>query len=137
MVKGIMNVVGCIFLLANVSFGQHVVNAEAIQPTEDFDNVHVVKIAGDSLATQFVIWVKDTVPTHHHVWHSETIYVLEGEAKLYIGNTMKIIKKGDLIFMPKQNNHAVKVISKEPMKVLSIQSPGFYGEDRVFEPKKE
>jgi mannose-6-phosphate isomerase-like protein (cupin superfamily) len=58
--------------------------------------------------------------------------VLEGIAKLYFNDTIKEIHSGDLIFLPKNNNHAVKVISKTPLKVLSVQSPGFYGLDRVF-----
>ncbi len=124
-------IVGILFFVMN-AIGQNTENINSLQPDVAFDNVHVVRIAGDSLSTQFVIWVKDTVSTHHHVWHSESIYVLEGIAKLYFNDTIKEIQSGDLIFLPKNNNHAVKVISKTPLKVLSVQSPGFYGLDRVF-----
>ena len=71
-----------LFLVSLVLSGQ--VYAERlvlsdIIPPEDLENVHVVKLASDSYSTDFVIFVKNMVPLHKHVEHSETIYVLEGE----------------------------------------------------------
>ena len=100
-------------------------------------NIRVERIAGDSLATSFMIWVKDTVETHKHEWHSETIYVIEGEAAMYLNDTSLIIKPGDVVFIPKNTWHAVKVNSIRPLKVLSVQSPGFDGKDRVFKSTKD
>lgn len=119
-------------LFSNKLIAQNTLNINNLEAPKTFDNVFVKRVAGDSLSTQFIIWIKDTVPTHHHVWHSESIYILEGSATMYINDSLIDINKGDLIFMPKQNNHAVKVTSKTPLKVLSIQAPGFYGKDRVY-----
>lgn len=125
-------VIGCLFLVFNVK-GQNTIHIPSVEVEEQYDNVYMTQIAGDSLVTQFLIWIKDTVPTHHHVWHSESIYVLEGTARMYINDSIQDIKSGDLIFLPKKNRHAVKVTSDEPLKVLSIQSPGYLEEDRVFD----
>ena len=99
---------------------------------EDYDNIKVEKIQGDSLASSFMIWVKDTVKTHKHERHSEHVYVLEGQGTFYLHNQKYEVGPGDVIFIPHNTWHAVKVVSKEPMKVISVQSPGFYGKDRIF-----
>ena len=38
----------------------------------------------------------------------------------------------DIITIPKNTWHGVTINSKEIMKVISIQSPKFLGNDRVF-----
>ena len=43
------------------------------------------------------------------------------------------ISQGDYFRIPENTYHALKVTSKEPIKVLSVQSPEFLGKDRVFE----
>jgi len=118
--------------LVNVSISQSVQSTGSITPSKDFENIYVHKIDGDDLATQFIIWVKDTVRTHKHENHSESVYVLEGEGLFYFEDTTFSIKEGDVIFIPKQTWHSVKVTSNNTMKVISNQSPAFYGEDRIF-----
>lgn len=117
---------------SNLGHTQSVQSVEDIQPEKAFDNIFVHKIDGDDLTTQFIIWVKDTVKTHQHEHHSETVYVLEGEGKFYFEDSTISITKGDFIFIPKQTWHSVKVTSDRPMKVVSNQSPAFYGDDRIF-----
>ena len=41
------------------------------------------------------------------------------------------IKKGDLVFIPKNTIHSVITTSKQPLKVVSIQAPLFDGTDRI------
>jgi mannose-6-phosphate isomerase-like protein (cupin superfamily) len=119
-------------LLIQSSIGQNLVYLPEKKAAPDFENIHVERLFGDSLSTSFMIWVKDTVATHKHELHSETIYVLEGEAKFYLNDSITTIKAEDILFVPKNNWHAVKVTSEIPLKVISTQSPGFYGKDRVF-----
>lgn len=114
------------------SIGQSLINQNTVLPDGEFENIAVKKIAGDSLASNFIIWVKDTVKTHKHEHHSETIYVIEGSAKMYMNDSLYHIKNDDVIFIPKNTWHAVKVTSPNALKVLSVQSPGFFGKDRIF-----
>lgn len=126
------------FSYSVLCFGQEVISKNSITPKNDFDNIHVERLAGDSLSTSFMIWIRDTVKIHKHVCHSETIYLLEGEGMIYFNDS--IIQKlavGSIVYIPKDTWHAVKVTSEEPMQVLSVQSPGFYGKDRVFKTVKE
>ena len=98
---------------------------------ENLENIHVVKLASDSFSTDFVIFVKNKVPLHKHVKHSETIYVLEGKAQLQLGEQSMEITVGDYIRVPQGMPPGVKVLSSVPLKILPVQPPEFFGKDRV------
>src|SRR5688572_9820315 len=110
---------------------QIIISSDSITAPEEYSNIHVQKIAGDSLVSTFVIFIKDHVPMHKHHHHSENVMVLEGEGIMTLGSITKEIKAGDLIFIPADTFHEVKVTSEKPLKVISIQAPEFDGTDRI------
>ncbi|GAB5417676.1 MAG: hypothetical protein Crog4KO_26620 [Crocinitomicaceae bacterium] len=115
------------------SFSQEHSNLNDYQPTEEYDNVHVVKIAEDDLHSTYIIWVKESVAEHYHASHTENIVVIQGKARMTINGEEIIIKKGDFINIPEGTKHAVvEVLSHKPLKVLSTQTPIFDGKDRIF-----
>lgn len=98
-----------------------------------YDNIHVQKLAHDSLSTSFLVWVKKNVRAHRHEFHSENVYVIEGEGEMVVDKDTFDIKPGSYVFIPTNKVHSVTVDeSKGAMKVLSVQSPFFDGNDRVF-----
>ncbi len=99
---------------------------------DDFENIKVEKLSTASEASAFLIWVKDTVKKHYHAEHTENLYILEGEGRFYLGDKIYDIKAGDYFQIPKKTIHSVKVKSRIPLKALSVQSPEFFGKDRVF-----
>ena len=108
------------------------IDVKALSPSSgDYDNIHIKKISEDSFQSSFVIWVKNQVKPHYHDYHSEYIHVLSGEAIMRLDTTTFTIQKGDVIFIPQKSIHAVKTLSKEPLKVISIQTPVFDG-DRIW-----
>lgn len=96
------------------------------------DNIYNSPFFGDSLASSFVILIKKEVKLHKHLHHSEHVVVLNGNGTMKLGDRLIEIKKGDVVFIPKNTPHSVKVNSKEPLKVLSIQAPFFDGKDRIM-----
>lgn len=94
---------------------------------------HIKKLFSDINASNFLIFIKKEVKMHKHITHSETIFVLEGTGVMQLGNEKINVKQGDLIFVPENTPHAVKVTSKLPLKVISNQAPEFDGTDRVYE----
>ncbi len=58
--------------------------------------------------------------------------MVSGTAILQLGDSTLKVKPGDLIVIPPKTVHSVKVNSFEPFEVLSIQSPEFKGEDRIW-----
>ncbi len=103
-----------------------------ISAPKKLNNLHVEKLGSDNNVSEFIIFIKDEVKPHYHELHTELIYVLEGKAVMTLGETKQIIKAGDFIRINPASIHAVKVFSDIPLKVLSIQTPEYNGNDRVF-----
>jgi mannose-6-phosphate isomerase-like protein (cupin superfamily) len=118
-------------ILYSIAYSQKI-DLETLKPkSEDFANTHVKKIAEDTFQSSYVIWVKQQVKPHYHANHSEYIHVLNGEAIMRLDSSTFTIRKGDVVFIPQKSIHAVKTVSKEPLKVISIQTPLFDG-DRIL-----
>lgn len=100
---------------------------------EPVPDVHVTNLGGDSLSSSFLIYIKTEVKAHKHAFHSEHIYVVEGEGMMKLGDREFAIRPGDHVFIPQNTFHSVKLTSTNPLKVLSIQSPHFDGTDRIWE----
>lgn len=104
---------------------------EEIQPPADLDNIHVAKLNSDKNASDFIVFVKKYVPLHKHVFHTETIYILEGTGVMQLGDEEFEVKPGDYIKVPENTPHGVRTTSSVPLKALSVQAPEFLGKDRV------
>lgn len=118
-------------LLTGQAFADHH-GVSDIKAPADLDNIHVVKLSTDQHSTDFVIFVKKKVPLHKHAYHTETLYVLEGQGDFTMGDKTMVISAGDYIRIPEGTPHAVTVTSAVPLKVLSVQAPEFLGKDRVM-----
>lgn len=118
--------------VATLSFSQEISNVNDLQPSETYENIHIRKLDSDSNSTSFVIWIKQGVKSHKHEHHSEVLYIIEGEGKMTIGAATSNIKPGDYFRIPKNTYHSLKVTSKNPVKVISVQAPEFFGKDRIF-----
>ena len=119
------------FFYFGVTQAEQISLSEITLPT-DTDNVYVHKIASDTNSTDFVIFIVKEVPLHKHLTHTETIFVLEGRGMFQLGDSKVEIGPGDYLRIPENTPHAVTVLSAEPLKVLSVQAPEFFGKDRVF-----
>lgn len=99
---------------------------------EDLKNIYVQPLGSNKHSSEFIIFIRDEVKPHYHQHHTELIYVIEGEAVLNLNSTKQIIKPGDFIKIEEGNVHSVSVTSPIPLKVLSVQTPEFFGKDRVY-----
>lgn len=123
----------CAFFFALVCpLAAQQVRPDTITAPASTENVFVRPMFSDSLVSSFVIVIKKEVKKHKHAAHSEHVYVLEGTGEMLLGDKTITVKKGDVIFIPKGTPHAVKVTSKKPMKVISLQAPQFDGKDRIM-----
>jgi len=100
--------------------------------SNNLNNVEAIKLGSDEHATEFLIFIKKDVPMHYHERHTEIVYILDGEANMTLNKKTLKVKSGDYIRIPKGTQHSVQVTSNIPLKVLSIQTPEFFGQDRVF-----
>lgn len=130
--KSILLLVSVIFAL-QTSAQNLMQYADTIKAPAVYENIYSRALYTDtSNVSSFVIFIKKEVKAHKHIEHAEHVIVLEGKAKMTLNDETFSIKKGDVIFIPKNSFHSVKTTSKIPLKVLSIQAPYFDGKDRVF-----
>ena len=121
------------FLINHSNAQEFISSTDRIQPVnEDYDNISITKLSTNSDATTFAIWIKKKVKIHKHINHTEHVYIKQGKGKFQLADSLYNVKTGDLIIVPKNTWHGVIVESRNPMKVISIQSPEFFGKDRVF-----
>jgi len=95
-------------------------------------NISVKNLNHNTYASTFLVWVKDTVAAHKHIEHHELVYILKGKGRFHLGEESFNIKKGDIVFVPKNTFHSVQIKSRKMMQVLSVQTPYFDGTDRHF-----
>jgi mannose-6-phosphate isomerase-like protein (cupin superfamily) len=124
--------IALIFLSCSLLKAQDYQNLDTIAAPATLENIYSRPVYSDSLTSSFVIFIKKEVKEHKHAEHSEHIVVLDGTAVMKVDGKSFKIKKGDVLFIPKNTWHYVKTTSKIPLKVLSVQSPNFDGKDRIF-----
>lgn len=125
-------VISLCFLVFNTKAQEYVGEFSKIRPDTVFENIHIHEVSSDINSTTFAIWIKKKVRTHKHINHVENIYITQGEGKFHLGMTSYHVEEGDLIVVPKNTWHSLEVTSSLPVKIISIQSPQFIGEDIIF-----
>jgi len=105
---------------------------DQILPDKEFENIHVKKISSDSSSSTFAIWIKQKVKLHKHVYHTENVLIDKGFGEFQINDSIYKVAAGDWIVIPNNTWHGVVVNSKSIMKVISVQSPEYFGKDRIF-----
>jgi mannose-6-phosphate isomerase-like protein (cupin superfamily) len=103
-----------------------------LTPSEAYSNVQSVTLHDDENTTVYLIFIKKAVRKHLHQYHTEVITVLGGRGRMLLGGEYFNIKKGDHIIVPPNTPHAVVTTSMAPLKVLSVQTPQFLGQDRML-----
>ena len=105
---------------------------DQILPDREFENIYVKKISSDSSSSTFAIWIKKKVKLHKHVYHTENVFIDKGFGEFQLNDSIYKVAEGDWIVIPKNTWHGVIVNSKSTMKVISVQSPEYFGKDRIF-----
>ena len=122
-----------LLLIPLLFISQDIVSSiDQILPDKEFENIHVKKISSDSSSSTFAIWIKQKVKLHKHVYHTENVLIDKGFGEFQINDSIYKVAAGDWIVIPKNTWHGVVVNSKSTMKVISVQSPEYFGKDRVF-----
>jgi len=113
-----------------------VMNVDSVGSYSKTENIYTKPGFGDSLSSSFCIVIKKEVKAHKHLYHSETLVVTEGKGIMKLGDKTFTIRRGDLIFIPKNTIHSVKTTSTNSLKIISVQSPFFDGKDRIMTEEK-
>jgi len=104
---------------------------------DNIENIEVVVGTADSEGHLSLI-ESDWLPTfavrpHYHRYHHETFYIVSGQVEWTIGGRTQVMKAGDLVHIPPNTIHAVRVIGPEKMHSLMFFQPGGYEESAAIE----
>ena len=126
--------IGLLFFVALSGFtdSKSIYPLDKISAPTELENIKVMPLGASDSASEYLIFIKDQVKAHYHATHTELVYILEGSADFWLDEIKHSIKAGDFIRIDQGVVHKVKVTSKTPLKVLSIQTPKFDGKDRIF-----
>ncbi len=79
--------------------------------------------AGTLAILEFVLPAGAEPPPHIHTLEDETFYVIEGSLEVRIGETLSLLKAGDIIFAPRNIAHYFKIVT-EKARFLNLITPG-------------
>lgn len=117
------------------TFGQTALNVRELRPKGEFENSERKKLYSDKNTTSSIVWVKKETKSHKHISHTVTQYVIEGKGIMTIGDKEFKVKSGSYYVTPEKTFHSLIVTSKKPMKILTVQTPEFFGKDRIIQEK--
>jgi quercetin dioxygenase-like cupin family protein len=60
---------------------------------------------------------------HRHPALEEVLYVLEGRAEQWVGREKRILRPGELAFVPRDEVHGTYNVFSEPLVFLAVLSP--------------
>ena len=78
-----------------------------------------------------VVGPGDGSPLHTHEAQDESWYVLEGELRFKLGDTMQAAPAGSFVFVPRGTVHAFQNVGPGPARILVIFTPA--GMEPFFE----
>ena len=94
-----------------------------------------VKTDGDHVSNAYSLMEEEfwgeTTPLHAHPGAEETFYVLEGRIELWANGDTVRASSGAFISVPRGVPHALRRLSAEPVRMLTIVSPP--GFERIFQ----
>jgi quercetin dioxygenase-like cupin family protein len=70
------------------------------------------------------------VDPHFHKGHSDSFYVLEGEAEFHVGDEVFTATPGSYVLAPPNVVHFFRNTSDEPVRMLNLHTPGGFAQYR-------
>lgn len=68
----------------------------------------------------------DSNPGHRHTYHSEVFFIISGTMDATVDGETQRLGPGDLVYIPPNSQHAIKIIGDEAVHALMIYEPGGY-----------
>ncbi len=66
------------------------------------------------------------IPIHVHEKEVDTIFILKGEAEVFINDTWQRVKKGDIIVIPYGEKHGVKALGEKTLICYIVHAPALW-----------
>ena len=103
-----------------------------IRPLEEPGVMRHTHLAAGRHASAALIQTRGAIAPHYHARHDETVLVWEGKGTMRLGDEQIAVEEGSVVFIPEGTVHSFTPVDDRGAAVVSIFSPAFDGEDRVF-----
>jgi len=107
-----------------------VINRNKVESIEDVCGTIKELYSSTDLSLSIATITGKSTP-HIHKKMEEIYFVLQGKGEIFIGDESEIIKKGDLVAIPKNKFHYVRTKKGETIEVIVATHPGFDKDDVI------
>lgn len=98
---------------------------------QDFKNVRIETIAENELSSHHLVVIREKEPLHYHANHDGWALVLKGEADFLLGKTSRLLRRGDMVYIPRGVPHQATRRGREALAAFVIFTPPFDGKDTI------
>jgi quercetin dioxygenase-like cupin family protein len=84
----------------------------------------VDKTIGSNVITQFIGHIPQSKAAPHRHLYEESLIILSGEGCLWTENRKTLVRAGDVIFLPRKQEHSLQSLSASGMNVVGVICPG-------------
>ncbi|MCC7010282.1 MAG: cupin domain-containing protein [Acidobacteria bacterium] len=108
--------------------GRFLTNADVVRDVLDWGSLGWVSRPAATGAKALTVLDVDLTPGFGHNFHrhpdqEEVIFVVDGEIEQWLEREMRVLRKGDAVFIGKNVVHASFNVSGRPARVLAILGP--------------
>lgn len=101
-----------------------VVNVSEVKEFKKDERVSRKVVDNDNVLIHFHFYSPNSeVQLHRHADSVDIYYVVEGEGLVTIGDEERVLRKGDMVAIPKNTVHGVINPYKRPLIMLDILAP--------------
>jgi mannose-1-phosphate guanylyltransferase/mannose-6-phosphate isomerase len=107
---------------------------EVTEPAEETRPWGMFKVLSESKGykvKEIIVKPGQQLSLQSHMHRSEFWIVIEGEAKVTIGNENKILKEQESAFIPMKTIHRLANPGERPLKIIEVQNGNYLGEDDI------
>ena len=95
------------------------------------ESQRVVEIARDDASSHHVVAIRDHETPHRHDRHDLLVVVLEGHGSMRLGDEVKPVGQGSILWVPRGTVHSFANHSDAPAIAYAVYLPPFDGKDRL------
>ena len=92
-------------------------------------NIHRIDLSRSAEESHHLVQIRDREPLHTHERHSLTVFVLDGQGRLILGDRVVPCRAGTVAVIPMGVPHAFVNAGKAPATAHVIFRPAFDGKD--------
>ena len=102
-----------------------------MQPHPKFEGVKIGYILTKEKQPELSITVLEVspgveIPIHSHAKEVDTIFILEGNAEVFLNENWRKVEEGDVIVVSPGEVHGVRVVGEKPLKCYIVHAPALW-----------